>query len=701
MEANGAQIDKDRDTDHACDRIVELWTLRLIFSTEGKSKVPDARQACAMREVLGLLGLCESLAPEFDTSSIRSFLYQRFKQLERDLPAREGALFRNLARLAERIGLSRVEQDLLAFSLLLRDRQLMAACSQFLGMLSGRRLASALAEALGYAGAEIQWALHRDGRLSITGLLCLEPVEQAELNSVLKVLPGLDRHLLGEDRDLTTFLDEYLCVAPPPRLELGRLLHLQEDIRWMRRLLTESMKQGTKGVNILIYGAPGVGKTELVRALAAHLGARLYEVKADLAVGEAKSDHGRFRAFQFSQAMLSGDRESLILFDEIEDVFPSRIEFLFGMGSRASQSKAWINKTLESNPIPAFWLSNEVRQMDPAFLRRFMYVLEIPNPPESVRREILKTELEGLPVQEQWIATMAREPRLTPAHIQRMATLSRLIGVNEAGEAEGLMRRALRNSLEALGESRSLPRADDIVEYSLDFLNAKPDVRAIVEGLLRRPMGRLCFFGPPGTGKTALAQYLAQRLDKPLLKRIASELLSKWVGGTEKAFASMFRQAETDGAVLLLDEADSFLYDRRTARQSWEVTQVNELLVQMEAFDGLFICSTNLMDSLDPAVLRRFDLKICFDYLTREQASALFARTLVAIGNSGMASGTESNCERELARLTNLTPGDFAVTVRRARLLGPQVNAEWLLAALAEESRTKQKAGKRITGFVS
>lgn len=70
-----------------------------------------------------------------------------------------------------------------------------------------------------------------------------------------------------------------------------------------------------------------------------------------------------------------------------------------------------------------------------------------------------------------------------------------------------------------------------------------------------------------------------------------------------------------DDSVLLLDEADSFLRDRTSAQRSWEVTQVNELLTQMERFEGLFICSNNLIDRLDSASIRRFDFKIMLSYL--------------------------------------------------------------------------------------
>ena len=74
--------------------------------------------------------------------------------------------------------------------------------------------------------------------------------------------------------------------------------------------------------------------------------------------------------------------------------------------------------------------------------------------------------------------------------------------------------------------------------------------------------------------------------------RRASDLLSCWVGATEQNIARAFEEARKDDAVLLIDEADSFLQDRRGAGHSWEVTQVNEVLTQMENFEGVFIATT-------------------------------------------------------------------------------------------------------------
>lgn len=84
-------------------------------------------------------------------------------------------------------------------------------------------------------------------------------------------------------------------------------------------------------------------------------------------------------------------------------------------------------------------------------------------------------------------------------------------------------------------------------------------------------------------------------MGRPLLVRRGSDLMSMWLGGSEKNVAEAFREAEAENAVLLIEEVDSFLQDRRGAQRSWEVTLVNEMLTQMESFEGLFIASTNLM----------------------------------------------------------------------------------------------------------
>ena len=200
--------------------------------------------------------------------------------------------------------------------------------------------------------------------------------------------------------------------------------------------------------------------------------------------------------------------------------------------------------------------------------------------------------------------------------------------------------------------------------------------------------GSLCLYGPPGTGKTAFAEMLAEALDCELVTRQASDLIAPYVGQTEQNLAQLFRGCDPAHTVLLLDEVDSFLADRRQARHSWERTQVNELLQQMERYPEIFIAATNLMSGIDAAALRRFDFKLHFRALTQAQRLALFARE--ALGDAAAAVPPE--WMYHLKGLEGLTAGDFANICRQRTLLGETLTPGQFLQRLAAECRLKQTA---------
>ena len=157
----------------------------------------------------------------------------------------------------------------------------------------------------------------------------------------------------------------------------------------------------------------------------------------------------------------------------------------------------------------------------------------------------------------------------------------------------------------------------------------------------------------------------------------------------------MFKEARQEEALLLLDEADSFLGERKSAKNSWEITAVNEMLTQMERFDGLFICSTNLMQRLDEATFRRFALKIKFDFLKPEQRWQLFLDQAKKFPSS-----REATYRSSLNTLNNLTPGDFATVRRQTKLLGVTLTADELLKRLIQECKCKSDSGRRPIGFI-
>ncbi len=187
----------------------------------------------------------------------------------------------------------------------------------------------------------------------------------------------------------------------------------------------------------------------------------------------------------------------------------------------------------------------------------------------------------------------------------------------------------------------------------------------------------LCLQGPPGTGKSAFVRHLAERLGLEAMQKRASDLMSMFVGETEKEIAAAFAEARDAEAFLVFDEADSLLADRRFAVRNWEVSQVNEMLTWMESHPLPFACTTNFGEHLDPATLRRFTFKVAFDYLSPEQATAAF-RAYFAFAPPAAVAG-----------LAGLTPGDFAVVRRKAEILDCLQDPQALSKMLREECEAK------------
>ncbi|MEJ1959412.1 MAG: AAA family ATPase [Nitrosomonadales bacterium] len=361
---------------------------------------------------------------------------------------------------------------------------------------------------------------------------------------------------------------------------------------------------------------------------------------------------------------------------------------LFGIEDNKSSSesgKAWINRTLERNATPAIWITNDA-QIDQAYLRRFDFSVRFPVPPQKVRLEIARHHFGKFNPPEAWLAKIASNEQMTPAQYERAAKVAHISCGEDHHRAQRLVEQALDHSA-ALLDQKGVPVRNTLhTGYDLRFTNTNTAIQDILAGLRKKPQGTFCFYGPAGTGKSELARHIADELDMPCIVRRASDILSMWVGGSERNIAEMFAEARQQEAVLVLDEADSFLGDRREARNSWEVTQVNELLTQMEAFNGIFICTTNLMDKLDQASLRRFAFKIKFDYLNKEQSWEMFKQELVRLGGELPDS---TDMKNKVCSLTNLTPGDFAVAARQFSILHTPITAQEFFRQLLTECHVK------------
>ena len=685
--------------------LFDLWALR-ILALPGVLARAKHRDIFEMEDQffkrLGIPATDNPNSNDPEAEPTQATIKRVLKAKERKLPAFPEPLATNLISLGEEIGLTELEQTLLGFYIILNSTPWLDNVADQLGSnLSNPLVCHALSAILHFPSEAISQALSCKSTLTTAGLLRFDRSACGNLRSRVDLGSGVSGALMSQKNSANELLSAFFQIAQPANLTVEDYSHVAEDIALLRPLLANTCKNQTHGVNILLYGTPGTGKTELARLLASEASVPLYEVSTVDEDGDPRPGEKRLSVFRLSQQVLKRRLPCALLFDEIEDAFPSRFSLspFWGQAKPVGQQKAWTNQLLESNPVPAIWISNQIEQIDEAFLRRFTYILQLETPSRKARRRLIENKVQPLAVSERWIDRLADENHIKPAHIETAVRAASFMQVSPGKSAEAAIMRTLSHLSEVCGNP--LPpflASSDPITYHLEYVNPSFDLEAVLQGLRTTPSGRLCLYGPPGTGKTAFGKYLAEQLDKPLMVRRASDLLNMYVGQTEKLTAQMFREAEQDGAVLLLDEADSFLRDRSNAVRSWEVTQVNEFLTGMEHFEGIFIASTNLLRDLDQAVFRRFDFKIEFRPLTRAQRFALCNQILRDQAQTELDASNPA--VRRLEALDQLTPGDFAAALRRLRLV-KKLSASTFLDALAEECVHKPGGQHRPIGFIN
>ncbi len=676
-----------------------LWTLRTLLRTSVSRRLKELIEDTDVLYAAGVSPEWAAVirkgtdnrddekedAPE---ARLRRALEVRLALVERHGVSRNEPLFENVGALSDAVGLSRLEQEFLAYAVMAENERGLGECWDKLPHVHYRRLARDLAAVLDTTLPEMKKCLRSDAPLIATGLLIPQVYQY---DGPFEICNGLDDFLFQEivgDRGVLGFFFEQgkrstLTVADYP--------HLGRDPTLIAQYLERATAKKLTGINILLWGVPGTGKTEFARALAEQIGLELFEINVVDWEGDPMSGRERLSSYLTSQRILSHRPDALILFDEIEDLFSE------AWGQKPLDNphflKGRFNRILETNPVPAIWISNAIEQLDRAFLRRFDFIVELPVPPKGVRRNILTRRLGRAAEDGHWLERIAANETLTPADVDRAARVISATDAGEADDARQVAEQVISSALSVRGER--LPPAEPAAELPFDpqLVNTDCDIDGLIAALEARSKGNICLYGPPGTGKTGLARYLASRCGLELTLFRASDLLRAYVGQTEERIARMFAQAAPGRELLLLDEADSFFRDRRRARHNWEVTQVNELLVQMEAYEGLFIAATNLVERFDQAAFRRFALKIKFEYLRDDQLPKMFDRTAETLGLD-LDQSTRPAVERQLIAIRRLTPGDFRAVEKRFGLLGQRPAVDQILDALAQEVAHKPRADR-------
>ena len=450
--------------------------------------------------------------------------------------------------------------------------------------------------------------------------------------------------------------------------------YMANDYECIKNILEQAIKNKTTGINILLYGLPGCGKTELAKSVCSSAGLCLYSTSV-----KSEEKDSRLSNLAQTQQLLKNDNEAVVLFDEAEDVF-SLLPFF-----KSSPSKLYINNRLEHNKKPVIWITNKINDMDRAYIRRFTLAVKVTDPDERAKTNAWQRVFDkyDFKISDTELAKLIKKYSVPMSLVDTAVKNAKMLN------DEKMLEYTLDNLTNAMTGVTPANKISNGVKFDPNLLNTDKNLEELANQICNKKVMNfsLCLYGAPGTGKTAFADYLGEKMGLNVIKKRASDILNAYVGGTEKNIAAAFSEARAKKAILVFDEADSFLQDRSRAVRSWEISCVNEMLTQMENAEYPFICTTNLMDNLDKASLRRFSFKVKYDFLKPEQIVCAFKDFF----------GKDVSLN-QISNLVYLTPGDF-VTVKKQSEFMDINDVNVLIKMLADEQQTKKMSNTQKIGF--
>lgn len=537
----------------------------------------------------------------------------------------------------------------------------------------------------GFSPKQLKTLMSKDSKLVKSGLLTIMFKETIEISDLVK------SYLAGYSR--LDLMDNYL-----DRPDLSKTLRLNEhNIQPDKMKNILNLLESTRGVNVLLHGKPGTGKTEFAKSLGSALKKDIYFLKQANEDGNEDLNH---RKSGIVAALNMLDRErSILVVDECDEIINIYDAFWGCEKEGGRDIKAWINDLLEQSQHKIIWISNRTQGVDESTKRRFSYSLEFNELGRSQRLKVWENqsaihEINFLNKKE--LEDFSRIYKVNAGVISlALKDVASMKNLKQKDEKIDVLKNILTQQQSFIsGENKLNPLANS---YSLEVLNCDVDLENILDVTKKYEQYsqnahnseitnlNFLFQGPPGTGKTEFVKYMAEVIDKELIVKRMSDLQSKYVGDTEKLIAQAFREAQETRAVLFLDEADSLFINRENAVNAWQVSQTNELLCQMENYKGILVCATNFSVLMDGAVMRRFNYKIRFDFLSSEAKEALFVK-MFAEKCGNIISSAELNRVRSIP---NLTPGDFKV-VKQKNFFMDSVTPAMIIDQLELESSYKK-----------
>jgi transitional endoplasmic reticulum ATPase len=478
---------------------------------------------------------------------------------------------------------------------------------------------------------------------------------------------------IAEDSELELKTEPVKEVIGVPQVTYEDIGGLRDEVTKVREMIEIPIKhpelferlgiEPPKG--ILLHGPPGTGKTLLAKAVANESDANFISIQGpeiiSKYVGEAEE---RLRQI-FKQAQENAP--TIIFIDEIDAIAPKREEVVGEVEKRVVAQLLALMDGLEARGnVIVIAATNRPNAVDPALRRpgRFDREIEIGVPDRRGRKEILQIHTRSMPLAKD--VNLDRLADLSHGYVgadmqalckeAAMKTLRRMIPKLNLEEEKGIPMEMLEklvvtkdDFLNALREIQPSALREVLVEVpnvhwdEVGGLDAvKEELKEAVEWPLKspemfvrlgiRPPRGILLFGPPGTGKTLLAKAVATESEANFITVRGPELLSKWVGESEKGLREIFRKARLAAPVIVFfDEMDA-LAPRRGMYSGTHVTEtvVNQLLTEMDGIeemkDVVVIGATNRPDIVDPGLLRpgRFDRMIMIPAPDEKSRLAIF-----------------------------------------------------------------------------
>jgi transitional endoplasmic reticulum ATPase len=494
---------------------------------------------------------------------------------------------------------------------------------------------------------------------------------------------------------------------------------LKEEVKKVREMIEIPLKRpelfDRLGISppkgVLMHGPPGTGKTLLAKAVASESDAHFIAINGPEIMSKyVGGSEENLREF-FEEA--EKNAPSIIFIDELDAIAPKREETQGEVERRTVAQLLTLMDGLKTRgQVVVIGATNRPDSLDPALRRpgRFDREIEIGVPDKDGRKEVIEIHTRGMPLSEK--VDLGELSEITHGFVgadlealckeAAMRVVRRVlpdIKTDEEIPKETLQKLIVKKDdfKEALKEIQPsalreiLVQIPDIKWDDIGGLeDAKQELQEAIEWPLKypenfekfgvRPPKGVLLYGIPGTGKTLLAKAVANESEANFIAIKGPELLSKWVGDSEKGVREVFRKArQTAPTVIFFDEIDSIASSRGDSTRDSGVTQrvVNQLLTEIDGMEELrdvaIIAATNRPDILDAGLIRpgRFDRHIKVDNPNEQGRLAIFK-----VHTKDMPLSDDVNIEKLSKESDGYVGADIEAVCREAAMLTLRENMD-------------------------